>query len=1177
MDSADVLLIGDSKKLRLKPIKTSRNYNVTSGVPVSKHFNDSAAQWAYETVMKMDDDEARMFITSVTFETLTDHIRDNKRTVVRKIAEIQDEMAQAAMRINPDLVDVIERVSKAMGDDPYKRDASGRFARTESRIRTSRGYKTMPKSAERKSGIPSAKGLAQAQGTAGRSARLNRQERGAYQQQYLAIADALNHATEIGQDRIQVVLQNKHDGRQSVVNVDGSNFGPGGNKMQWWNPALQDAVAVRHENTGRAATYDLVSALGGSNETAARTAGALQTGGRPVNTFADRWTDASQDQRGSSTAGTYRRIQAGSELLGAVSTSPKAQAAAQFGRYVGEFGPEAEKVIGPSMRKTAYRYRGTEKDPDKELVRRAERLAESAHAKTYTDLPMHRQGVERIKGAPAELKMMQSRSAAIQHLYGKLPDRRLGELHLKSGRIPPSEGVIIDSDGDIVTQAIGYAEDHYLPFNLKNMNKLQGGMYVRTRSTGGITTEDIYAGLVSGARQLTVVSHSGVFTIDFADDFRGLRRYNDKAAAMTERYAKTLDAIKNGQIERIKLDPKDKARIREEVEAEGWSGRELEQQIKQRERDFKSNPFPTTSEIQDIERKVGQAVFSDNSLTDTQKEAEFKRRRAQEISDLVGERQDRFYKLDGEGYSVALEALREQFPYYIDDVSFVNRKNMKLRGQKFDPSGSDQPNELQRSLSGAGDAGYVKARHNRSDDVLDGYYDSTINGTGKMRASETNYQNWEHNPNNRRGRGARQETPQAPEQAEGTPTSARQPQQRTESQEQRRETPVSPTQQARAHQAAVEAERKAVSPAVKQVVSLGEENVTALASAKSWQVISDANNDIESAVSSPARKRELLEALETTEKALNAHAESKPADAPVVAGAVNAISTMREELKAAERASNAAVRFDGPAYRPGAPVETIVQEHNAVARSLAAAIPAARNFKTDDSGEMRKTRKTVDDFIQTAEAEGIASAPSQAIAVEYVRATLGERATDEAVDANVMRIMSSPEELNKELTKAKGASEKLGRLEALAVNLDNASTDWDRGLAGAGERTPKPQQEPVRTSSAQTAPAARLRPVAPEQATSAPKNLGLPDSSTSVAYRQEVGEPIVLRAASVIKDESIKRRVERFISHANYGAAADAIGGYAQSNSGKLSPEVSTQLFTVAGWLGELERDHNKE
>ena len=71
---------------------------------------------------------------------------------------------------------------------------------------------------------------------------------------------------------------------------------------------------------------------------------------------------------------------------------------------------------------------------------------------------------------------------------------------------------------------------------------------MRTRAAGGPSTEDIYTGLMSGVRQIQVASNSGVFTVEFDPDFRGSRRYNDKAKRMVERYGSILESVGSNQL-----------------------------------------------------------------------------------------------------------------------------------------------------------------------------------------------------------------------------------------------------------------------------------------------------------------------------------------------------------------------------------------------------------------------------------------------------------------------------------------------------------------------------------------------------------------------------------------------------------------------------------------------------
>jgi hypothetical protein len=86
-------------------------------------------------------------------------------------------------------------------------------------------------------------------------------------------------------------------------------------------------------------------------------------------------------------------------------------------------------------------------------------------------------------------------------------------------------------------------------------------------------------------------------------------------------------------------------------------------------------------------------------------------------------------QLDGPGYAFALDAMKEQFPYYI--------KSVKYRQLNQDAS------------SGREDVGYVKPRFTRPAGVKAGYYDTSITGTGKIEADQLNYQNFSINGNNR--------------------------------------------------------------------------------------------------------------------------------------------------------------------------------------------------------------------------------------------------------------------------------------------------------------------------------------------------------------------------------------------------------------------------------------------
>jgi hypothetical protein len=449
--------------------------------------------------------------------------------------------------------------------------------------------------------------------------------------------------------------------------------------------------------------------------------------GSQGNAFSEQWHKQGLDP--SNNAQMYNRVEAGSRLLGAATQgSPKAQLIAQAGAWAGKFGPEAEKVIGPSLRRAAYRYRGTERRPDRTLY--------TMKAKTDKNVPITAED----QAERAEQHMTNSETASIEYLLERLPSTRHSGLQLASGKVPPSEGVIINSGGQIITQAVGYQDDHYLPFNLKNLKGLQGGSYVRSRTTGGLTAEDIYTGLISGARSVTVVSHSGVFTINFDPDFRGGRRFNDKAKQMVDRYEKTLDAVQSKQVTSRSITPEERAQIRDEVETEmsdwGADQGEIEQEIKDRTKKFMSDPTPNKEEIADIQSKIKAEPGS----------REFKVQRSRAIDALTEQKSRNVYQLDGEGYGVAMEALKEQFPYYIESAPYKHRRGgVDASGERS--AGGDA---LERRFVGSVDQGYVTPRYIRPGAAQSGYYDKTVQGQGKYSAGHENYANWTNNPRNKK-------------------------------------------------------------------------------------------------------------------------------------------------------------------------------------------------------------------------------------------------------------------------------------------------------------------------------------------------------------------------------------------------------------------------------------------
>ena len=596
-------------------------------------FNHEVASWLYNSVSKMDHDEAEMFSLFTMYEVHKELIDTNRRTLDRHVEEVQKSILAD---LHPE---IREMVAKAFDPDtnfeekygkPQPRDKGGRWSKI---------------------------------------------------------------TIERGKGSVAMKPVNYRDDKIKLV-----------------------------RNAGRG-EIDLSSAL--------------VTGEKEGNTFSERWTERGPRDH-STNERTYRRVQESARLLGHV-PNKNVQAAAAVAEFAGKMGPEAEKVMGPAARRTAYRYRGTERQPDHVLpqmqegaeyqIMRRELSDEDLKTTLGSDYGQIRTQA-RNKLTP-EMKVAAAEMAAAKYLYDRLPSKRLSTLQRESGKLPPSEGLIISADGEIVTQAVGYNEDHYLPFNLKNLKGLKGGSYVRTRSTGGLTSEDIYTGLIAGARSVTVVSRSGVFTLDFDDDLRGGRRYSDKARQMVGRYAQTLDAVQSEKVAQRGLSPDERAEIREEVEGEmegmGYKHAEIEAKIKEREKEYTSSPKLTQSELDDINAKALEATTSYTGARSEGTErvpADQKKRfnyyRSEFMDAKMEEKAKRMYQLDAEGYEAAMEALKEQFPYFVQNVQVK-----KL------PRGSSEK-----------DAGYVRPNYNRPKAVRAGYFDEDINGKGKFSAADLHYQNY---------------------------------------------------------------------------------------------------------------------------------------------------------------------------------------------------------------------------------------------------------------------------------------------------------------------------------------------------------------------------------------------------------------------------------------------------
>lgn len=358
--------------------------------------------------------------------------------------------------------------------------------------------------------------------------------------------------------------------------------------------------------------------------------------------------------------GRFRQL----NTLGRALSGTDSKVAQQVGTVtsiIAEVGPEAQAALEPGARRTAYRYRGTERRPREQLQRSAAASVEASQTDPATG---------RRKDRPDDKARLQALTdVGVSELWRQVPPIDTARISLEAGKMPPSIGIMFDRDGRPVSEAMGYNGDHYLPFDLKNLKSLQGGSYVRTRTTGGLTDEDIYTGLMTGARQMTVVSNSGVFTLEFDPTLRGGRRYNDKAKQMVDRYASLTGVIDSG---RLMQTPISRERRQELIsEAKGLVG---------------DDPDAIRAELQRLEERelkmaqfeeLDEDVLADEALAElkeaggTLQGAAFATAHAQLTRKKIAEarqNQAKNFRLDHDGYRAAMKALKTEFPFFIRDA-----------------------------------------------------------------------------------------------------------------------------------------------------------------------------------------------------------------------------------------------------------------------------------------------------------------------------------------------------------------------------------------------------------------------------------------------------------------------------------------------------------------------------
>ena len=695
-------------------------------------FNHKVAKGIFDAIMKMDDESARMYsyilVSDVLEETIEKNLPQLQRHLNEVIAKRMTEVKRATMRAVVKTQDglpfaqALALFSKAIDWDEHlhPRSAGGQFRTKVTHAQTKPLH---PKTAI-------AVGI---QGTTtAKYKALTDEEKATYQDEYRQLANFLGavHASSLNPGDSNVMLHfESNDGSQRWTEANNGTKVEG----KLLNPKEHKLVGIEarpNTLTAGGAAFGLANALG-SPRSQEFTQGVNYLDAN-LKGFANDWTSQPEGKTYNANEKLYGRVARGSGIVYDLAPpGSKLKIAARTAQFAGSHGPEAEQVFGPSARKTAYRYRGVTREPESDLVARWNaKVQNSKMGNIPVDISSMQMGAQRElarRRAPTDTEKIEARQEAINWLRSRQPNPRLFNLQLAAGNTPPSEGVLIDKNGKIVAQAVGYGDDHYLPFNLKQIGKLNGGEYIRSRSVGGLTTEDIYAGLMTGADRVTVTSRSGVFSVQFQPDLGGRKRaFNDKARRMTGRYAQLLDAVQSQQVEAMDVRPEVKAAIRAEVMTEmaGWGMKpsEINEVVRERVKEFKENP-----EFSEEDEKLISFLQSQDPRSMSMDAAAL---RTEIMTELSAEKEFKF-RLNANGYKAALESLEEQFPYYIKS--------------------SVIPKKEQEAIHTELDRGYVAPGKNRPRAASAGIF-GDLKGSGaftmggKFSAQEANYQSGTRGP-----------------------------------------------------------------------------------------------------------------------------------------------------------------------------------------------------------------------------------------------------------------------------------------------------------------------------------------------------------------------------------------------------------------------------------------------
>lgn len=427
-----------------------------------------------------------------------------------------------------------------------------------------------------------------------------------------------------------------------------------------------------------------------------------------------------------------RKLSAGGKLLNTLGMNVTGEKMQTAGRVVGALDNED---VRHAVGRTAARYRGVEApavdtrlqqaaisdfNADPEFGANEDRI--NYYKQTQPGEPVSTEALRMGQTRDKLSVVMQDRLARRSSSAGLGTDMATNAVNYNNlaqriargiGRGMPSEGVMLDRNGKIVSQSMGVASDHFTPFSAEALGKMNGGQYVRSRQLGGLTTEDLRTLILGNGRAAQVVSASGVYELELDPSLRGGKRYNDKTLQIIDTYERILDEVANGGQYVVPLPPTNEAEAKKiAAQKSGGNAAKYDQALRvaRHEQYNKLAALPAADEQRvraqaesqaraEFAEKHGKRVgygrdSADRWLSDDlmRKQEAFAQAKGQQaVEDATNER-SRMLSLNSEGYALALNMLKQYYPYVVRTARYRSNDELKAQvmGGTFQ-SGSTRP------------------------------------------------------------------------------------------------------------------------------------------------------------------------------------------------------------------------------------------------------------------------------------------------------------------------------------------------------------------------------------------------------------------------------------------------------------------------------------------------------